>query len=68
LLRAFLAAHGDDASLFDICDENEAAVRLARAAGYEPIRRLVRMYRGDAGLAGVGSGPSIYALAAFEYG
>jgi GNAT superfamily N-acetyltransferase len=43
LLRAFLAAHGDDASLFDICDENEAAVRLARAAGYEPIRRLVRM-------------------------
>ncbi|MFN7936180.1 MAG: GNAT family N-acetyltransferase [Bryobacteraceae bacterium] len=68
LLAGFLAAHGDEPSLFDICDENEAAVRIARAAGYEPIRHLMRMYRGDAALSQVASGPSIYALAAFEYG
>lgn len=68
LLEAFLTAHGDEASFLDLCDEHEDAVRVAREAGYEPVRRLMRMYRGDAGCARVGSGPLVYCLGAFEYG
>jgi GNAT superfamily N-acetyltransferase len=68
LLNAFLATHGDEPSMLDLCDENEAAVRLARQAGYQPVRHLMRMYRGNPALAPIASGDSIYALAAFEYG
>jgi GNAT superfamily N-acetyltransferase len=68
LLHAFLARHGDEPSMLDLCDENKDAVHIANAAGYEPIRHLVRMYRGDPVGAPIASGPMIYALGAFEYG
>jgi GNAT superfamily N-acetyltransferase len=68
LLNAFLAAHGDRPALFDLCDDHPHAAGIARAAGFERVRRLMRMYRGDSALAGIASGPSIYALSAFEYG
>ncbi|MBL8173885.1 MAG: GNAT family N-acetyltransferase [Bryobacterales bacterium] len=68
LLQAFLAAHGDQPSMLDLCDEHEAAARIARQAGYQPVRRLLRMYRGDPRLSTLASGNLIYALGAFEYG
>lgn len=68
LLNAFLAAHGDQPALFDLCDDHPHAASLARAAGFAPVRSLMRMYRGDPALAEIASGPSIYALSAFEYG
>ena len=68
LLHAFLARHGEEPSMLDLCDENTDAVRLAEGAGLVPVRRLVRMYRGNPAGASIASGPMIYALGAFEYG
>ncbi|MCC6365063.1 MAG: GNAT family N-acetyltransferase [Bryobacterales bacterium] len=68
LLGAFLARHTGESTAWDFCDENEGAARMAREAGYAPVRRLMRMYRGDAAGAGVASGPMIYGLAGFEFG
>jgi GNAT superfamily N-acetyltransferase len=68
LLAAFLAKHGDEPSILDLCDDHQDAVEIASAAGFTPVRRLVRMYRGDPGGAGLASGPMVYALAGFEFG
>lgn len=68
LLQAFLARHGEDAALLDLCDEHTAAAAIATAAGFEPIRRLTRMYLGDPAGVPLGSGPAIYNLAGFEFG
>jgi GNAT superfamily N-acetyltransferase len=68
LLSAFLARHGNEASQLDLCDENQDAVRIVQAAGFQPSRHLIRMYRGDPKGAELASGPLIYALGAFEYG
>lgn len=68
LLAAFLAKHGAEPTMLDLWDEHGDAVRLAAEAGYQPVRRLMRMLRGDTSAAHVASGPMIYTLAGFEYG
>ncbi|MBL8209739.1 MAG: GNAT family N-acetyltransferase [Bryobacterales bacterium] len=68
LLQAFLARHGHEPALLDLCDEHTGATAIATEVGFQPIRRLMRMYLGD--LAGIplGSGAAIYNLAGFEFG
>jgi GNAT superfamily N-acetyltransferase len=68
LLAAFLASHGGEPSILDLCDDHGDAARIARAAGYQPVRYLTRMYRGDPSGAQLASGPLVYNLGAFEYG
>lgn len=68
LLCAFLSRHGNEDAMLDLCDEHADAAQMARAAGFRPVRNLMRMRRGDASHARLGSGPWIYALAGFEYG
>ncbi|MDW8131774.1 MAG: GNAT family N-acetyltransferase [Bryobacterales bacterium] len=70
LLEAFLARHAGETVFWDLLPANRAAVELARAFGFEPQRRLVRMVR-----RGTGQGPPvthshelIYGIAGFEFG
>ncbi len=66
LLGAFLYRHGGEASILDLCDDHPHAAAMVAEAGYEPIRRLVRMQRGKQ--TELGYGPDIYCLAGFEFG
>ncbi len=68
LLQAFLARHGHEPALLDLCDEHTAAAAIATEAGFQPIRRLVRMYLGDPAGIPLARGPAIYNLAGFEFG
>lgn len=68
LLQAFLARHGHEPVLLDLCDEHAGATAIATEAGFQPIRRLVRMYLGDPAGIPLASGPNIYNLAGFEFG
>ncbi|MCZ2151506.1 MAG: GNAT family N-acetyltransferase [Bryobacterales bacterium] len=68
LLGAFLERHAGEAAAWDLCDEHEAAARVAREAGFAPVRRLMRMYRGDAAGMALAAGSMIYGLAGFEFG
>jgi len=70
LLAWFRARHSGENAYWDILPHNTAAVRLARASGFTPLRRLVRMLR-----PGVPAAPPLaprddytFALAGFEYG
>ncbi|MBI4910461.1 MAG: GNAT family N-acetyltransferase [Acidobacteria bacterium] len=66
LLGAFLSNHAHESSILDLCDDQAEACAVAREAGYEPIRRLMRMRRGTATT--LASGPKVYCLAGFEFG
>lgn len=68
LAGAFLARHAGETAAWDLCDEHEAAVRVAREMGFAPVRRLTRMYRGDAAGTALAGGDMIYGLAGFEFG
>jgi GNAT superfamily N-acetyltransferase len=68
ILTHAVALHQQTPILWDIFDENERACALARSLGFEPVRHLIRMYRGPQSAAARGWHPDIYALAAFEYG
>lgn len=68
LLSAQLTRHGGEVCCFDLTDDHADAVRLAAEAGFTPVRRLVRMSRGDAAGTALASGPWIYGCAGFELG
>ncbi len=56
-------AHGP--MFWDLPEENQAAVELARELGFNPVRRLKRMARGEAPTESLGL---VYALSGFETG
>lgn len=70
LLECFLARHAGETVFWDLFPANRAAVELARACGFEPQRRLVRMVlRGAAdGPPPAGNDRLVYGIAGFEYG
>jgi GNAT superfamily N-acetyltransferase len=70
LLAWFLARHPQEPVCWDLLPANTEAVRLARASGFTPIRRLVRMARrGKPGAEPlVHDDSQVFAIAGFEYG
>lgn len=70
LLAWFLARHPQETVYWDLLPHNTEAVRLARACGFAPLRRLVRMARrGAPGAAPLDHDDSqVFAIAGFEYG
>lgn len=68
LLHQFLTNHAEEPSILDLFPDNGVAVEMAHSAGYEPVRHLTRMLRGDLNLTHLGWHPDIYALSGFEYG
>jgi GNAT superfamily N-acetyltransferase len=70
LLAWFLARHPQEPVCWDLLPSNSEAVRLARAAGFAPLRRLVRMVRrGVPGAAPlVHDDSQVFAIAGFEFG
>lgn len=70
LLEYFLARHASESFFWDLFPANRVAAELARAYGFAPVRRLVRMV-----LRGEGQGPPpagqdalVYGIAGFEFG
>ncbi len=70
LLAWFLARHPGEPVYWDLLPDNVEAVRLARACGFAPQRRLVRMARrGTPGAAPLDRDDSlVFAIAGFEFG
>jgi len=70
LLVWFLARRPDEPIYWDLLPTNTEAVLLARAFGFEPLRRLVRMVRqGQPGAAPIErDNTRVFAIAGFEYG
>jgi GNAT superfamily N-acetyltransferase len=70
LLASFLALYPGQPVYWDLLPHNTEALRLARACGFQPIRRLVRMARRGA----PGAKPfdhddsQVFAIAGFELG
>ena len=67
-VSAFLDEHVYPAEpvFWDLLPDNSEALRLARALGFTPLRRLVRMVLGEPPRAG--RREWVYAGAGFEYG
>jgi GNAT superfamily N-acetyltransferase len=70
LLAWFLARHPREPVYWDLLPHNTEAVRLARACGFAPLRRLVRMVRrGAPGAPPLDHDDSqVFATAGFEFG
>jgi hypothetical protein len=70
LLAWFLSLHRGAQVYWDLLPDNTEAVRLARAFGFEPVRRLVRMVRlGAPGAAPIAHADAhVFAIAGFEWG
>jgi len=70
LLSWFLSRYAGEPVYWDLLSANAEAVRLARACGFAPLRRLVRMVRpGKPGAAPLAHDDSlVFATAGFEYG
>lgn len=68
LFRYAVGQHQSVPMLWDLFDDNPSACEIARELGFEPVRRLTRMYRGPDSTAARGWHGDIYALSAFEYG
>jgi GNAT superfamily N-acetyltransferase len=70
LLAWFLSRHAGEPVYWDLLPANTEAVQLARAYGFAPLRRLVRMCRrGVTGAAPLNHDDSqVFAIAGFEYG
>ncbi len=70
LLAGFLNKYAGELVFWDLLPANPEAGRLARALGFEPVRRLVRMVR--RGVPGapplVNDDSKVFAIAGFEYG
>lgn len=70
LLAWALARHARRPVYWDLLPDNVAAVQLARASGFQPMRRLMRMAR--AGFDGAATlakdDTKVFAIAGFEYG
>ena len=67
LVAEFLTRHAGETVYWDILPHNIEAIRIAKEAGFQPLRKLVRMAR-------PGRAPfphedgMVYAIAGFEYG
>ena len=70
LLAWFLARHPREPVYWDLLPHNTEALRLARACGFAPLRRLVRMVRpGAPDAPPLGHDDSqVFATAGFEFG
>lgn len=70
LLRWFLAWHAAEPVYWDILCGNSEAAELARSHGFEPVRRLTRMFRIMSSGATVPESrlSELFAIAGFEYG
>ncbi len=70
LLAWFLSLHRGAPIYWDLLPHNTEAVRLARAFGFEPVRKLVRMVRrGTPGAARIDHNDAqVFAIAGFEWG
>jgi hypothetical protein len=70
LLAWFLAQHPGEPVCWDLMPSNPEVVRLARAFGFAPLRRLARMVRrGVPGAPPLDHDDSrVFAIAGFEYG
>jgi GNAT superfamily N-acetyltransferase len=70
LLAWFLGGHPREPVCWDLLPGNNEALRLARASGFAPLRRLVRMVRpGVPGAPPLAHDDSqVFAIAGFEYG
>lgn len=70
LLEWFLCRHSDETVYWDLLPTNAAAVALARAHGFAPLRRLVRMARRGAGAAPplTHNDCLVFGIAGFEFG
>jgi hypothetical protein len=70
LLVWFLGRHPGEPVYWDLLPTNTEAVLLARAFGFEPLRRLTRMVRrGQPGAAPLDRDDArVFAIAGFEYG
>ena len=67
LLGWFLARHPNEPIYWDILPENRHAVTLARAHGFQPLRKLVRMARKGRS-AFPHDDEKVFAIAGFQYG
>ena len=67
LMEWFLARHSGEPVYWDLLPDNTEAVRLAQHFGFEPVRKLVRMARGN-GVPLKADEQQIYAIAGFEFG
>lgn len=65
LIGATLALHAESPWFWDLLPSNPAAVALARDFGFEPVRRLTRMVRGEPIR---GEDSMVFAIAGFEAG
>ena len=65
LIAATLASHPEEPWFWDLLPSNPAAVALARDFGFEPVRRLKRMVRGEPIR---GEDSMVFAIAGFEAG
>ena len=65
LAARFVDLHAAEPMFWDILPENRAAVSLAAALGFAPVRRLVRMARGPSPEV---DNLKVYAIADFAYG
>jgi GNAT superfamily N-acetyltransferase len=65
LLAWFLHYHGQEPCFWDLDPANLGAVHLAHEAGFQPVRHLMRMFRGSPL---PDRNPLEYALPGFEYG
>ena len=65
LIEEMIARHPGDGWFWDLLPENTHAVRIAAALGFEPVRRLMRMVRGEELR---GKDDQIFAIGGFEFG
>jgi GNAT superfamily N-acetyltransferase len=63
----FVARHAEERVYWDLLPDNPEAVALAEHFGFQRIRQLVRMVRGEA-CALQADGRRVYAIAGFEFG
>jgi GNAT superfamily N-acetyltransferase len=64
-IEEMIARHRDGGWVWDLLPENAAAVRIASALGFEPVRRLTRMVWGQELR---GKDDQIFAIGGFEFG
>jgi GNAT superfamily N-acetyltransferase len=65
LIEEMIGRHPNDGWFWDLLPANEAAVRIAYALGFEPVRRLTRMVWGEELR---GKDDRIFAIGGFEFG
>jgi GNAT superfamily N-acetyltransferase len=67
LLEWYIGRHSGESIYWDLLPENKEARDLAVRFGFEPVRLLMRMTRGEPRRE-LGNGREVYAIAGFEFG